>query len=339
MNKVLYYILYVLFYMISLLPYRVLYVISDIILYPVIFHLTSYRRKITRANLSHAYPDKTQEERDEIEKKFYHFFCDYFLETIKLISVSKKELKRRMVMKGTDDMYKSFEKNTMLFIYLGHFCNWEYIASLQWWMPDDVLCSQIYRILRNKPFDMLFYKIRSRFGGLNMEKNSSMRAIMEQKRKGQKTIVGFIADQGPRWINIHLFTPFLRQDTAVFTGTERIARKVGASVYVAHLTRPRRGYYECEYKCLTLDVRNDFAENELTKCYIHDLEQQIDANPHLWLWTHKRWRRQRTDEDAPEEWKATLQDGIPISETPIKKSESLSPSRTCKSSQQRKDAQ
>ena len=160
---------------------------------------------------------------------------------------------------------------------------------------------------------MFFYKIRTRFGGLNMEKNSCLRGIMDQKQKGQKTVVGFIADQGPRWINIHLFMPFLRQETAVFTGTERIARKVNASVYVAHITRPRRGYYECQFKCLTLDVNKDFAENELTRLYMHDLERQIDANPHLWLWSHNRWRRKRTDEDAPEEWKATVGDCMAVS--------------------------
>ena len=318
MSKMLYHTLYGIFYMMSLLPYRALYAISDGVVYPIIFHLLGYRRKTVRENLDNAFPDKSREEKKRIEKKFYHFFCDYFMETIKLISVSKEELKRRMVMKGTEEMYRSFDKNSMLFIYLGHFCNWEYIASLQWWMPGDVLCSQIYSALRNDAFDLLFYKIRSRFGGLNIEKNSSLRTIMEQKKKGQKTIVGFIADQGPRWINIHLFTPFLHQDTAVFTGTERIARKVNASVYTAHITRPRRGYYECQYQCLTQDVNKDFGENELTKCYMHDLEQQIEANPHLWLWTHKRWRRKRTDEDAPEEWKATLQDGKAVSDTPVR---------------------
>ncbi|MBQ1816384.1 MAG: acetyltransferase [Bacteroidaceae bacterium] len=318
MSKLLYYILYGGFYLISLLPYRVLYGISDIILYPILYKLLNYRRSIVQSNLRHAFPDKSQKERIAIERKFYHFLCDYFMETIKLISISKQELMRRMVMKGTDEMYKSFDKNTMLFIYLGHFCNWEYIASLQWWMPSDVLCTQIYSALRNDVFDLLFYKIRSRFGGMNIEKNISLRIIMDQKRKGQKTIVGFISDQCPRWVNIHLFTPFLHQDTAVFTGTERIARKVKASVFISHLTRPRRGYYECQYQCLTLDVDKDFPENELTKCYMHDLEKQIEANPHLWLWTHNRWHRQRTDEDAPEEWKATIQNGQVISETPIK---------------------
>ena len=238
------------------------------------------------------------------------------METIKLLSVSKEELMQRMVMEGVECFRQSFDKQNMLFVYLGHFCNWEYIASLQWWVEQDVLCSQLYSPLHSKPMDRLFLKIRSRFGGLNIKKKESLRTIMQLYRKGQKTVVGFISDQGPRWVNTHLFMSFLGQDTGVFTGTERIARKVNASIYVAHITRPRRGYYHCKYELLTEDA-NGYAEHELTKLYMRDLEQQIEVNPHLWLWTHNRWRRQRTAMDAPAEWKATVQDGQIISETPI----------------------
>ena len=315
LDNIIYILIFCCCKLLSLLPYKLLYLLSDG-LFPVLFYVFRYRRHVVEKNLRMAFLHKSDAERYFIEKKFYHFLCDYFMETIKLLSVSKEELMQRMVMEGVECFRQSFDKQNMLFVYLGHFCNWEYIASLQWWVEQDVLCSQLYSPLHSKPMDRLFLKIRSRFGGLNIKKKESLRTIMQLYRKGQKTVVGFISDQGPRWVNTHLFMSFLGQDTGVFTGTERIARKVNASIYVAHITRPRRGYYHCKYELLTEDA-NGYAEHELTKLYMRDLEQQIEVNPHLWLWTHNRWRRQRTAMDAPAEWKATVQDGQIISETPI----------------------
>ena len=277
MNNIAYALVYVFSYLLSLLPYRILYVISDVIIYPLIYHVAHYRRHVVRRNLRNSFPDKSEKELRKIEVKFYHYLCDYFLETIKLLSVSKSELMRR---------------------------------------SPDVKCAQIYAPLRSKVYDRLFLKIRSRFGNANIKKNESIREIIHLRHNNQKTIVGFISDQGPRWVNIHLFVPFLHQDTPVFTGTERIAKKLGASIFIAHHTRPKRGYYHCTYTKLT-DTPADFAPNEITRIYMHDLEKQIQAEPYLWLWTHDRWKRQRTSPRAPEQWKATIVDGHPISDTPI----------------------
>lgn len=307
MSNLLYYIFYGINYAISLLPYRVLYMLSDAI-YPIVFYVVRYRRTIAEKNLRNSFPEKTPAELLKIERKFYHFFCDYFFETIKLISVSKEELKKRMVMDDLDALNASLDKDQILFVYLGHYCNWEYNASLQWWVDSDIQCSQLYSPLRSRAFDRLFLKIRGRFGGLNISKNKSLRTLIRMKNKGQKAIVGFISDQEPKWMNIHLFMPFLNQDTPVFTGTERIAKKLKVGVFFSHVTRPKRGYYHAHYVKLTDDVRT-FGEYEITRLYMQDLEKQIKENPHLWLWTHNRWKRQRTNWDAPEEWKTTLKEG------------------------------
>lgn len=303
-----YYILYIFNYLLSLLPYRVLYFFSDNFLYPVIFYIVRYRRHIVEKNLCLAFPEKTVEERLEIEHKFYHFFCDYFYETMKLLSISKAKLKRHMMMEGLDEIEKSLDKNGLVFVYLGHYCNWEYMASLPWWMNENTHCSQLYSGLRNKVFNHFFLKIRGHFGGMNINKYDSLRTIMHFRRENTRSVIGFISDQGPRWPNIHLFLPFLHQDTPVFTGTERIAHRVKASIYFAHVTRPKRGYYQCKYVRFTDDV-NQYPEYEITRLYMRDLEAQIKTDPSLWLWSHDRWKRQRTDTDAPEEWKATIKDG------------------------------
>ena len=155
--KFAYYLVFALWYLLSLLPLRVLYFFSDLLYIPL-YYGARYRRNIVRKNLVGSFPEKSQEEIIRIEKKFYHFFCDYMVETIKLFSMSKKQIMRRMTFSGVEDMKADLEKNNVNFgfMYLGHYCNWEWIASMAYWTGDDILCTQIYHPLYNKNFDKLF---------------------------------------------------------------------------------------------------------------------------------------------------------------------------------------
>lgn len=152
--KVVYYIVFLFWYLLSLLPLRFLYIFSDVLYYPL-YYCIRYRRKVVRQNLTGSFPDKNEKELIRIEKQYYHFFCDYMIETIKLFSISKKQLKRRMTFGGIDEIVKKLEEENknFCFIYLGHYCNWEWIASLPYWVPEDILCGQIYHPLYNKAFD------------------------------------------------------------------------------------------------------------------------------------------------------------------------------------------
>jgi KDO2-lipid IV(A) lauroyltransferase len=287
-----YHFFYGLFWLISLLPLRMLYILSDIV-YPIVKR--TYRRKVVDGNLAKSFPEKTEEERDKIANNFYHQLCDYFAEDIKLFSMSKKEMMKRMTFSGLEHIKDGFDNGKdYMFAYLGHFGNWEWIASLQYWMPY-AHCSQIYHPLYNKVSDRIFLKLREQYGGECIPMKKTLRRILEIKRNGENVVVGFISDQQPKWESIHHFTPFLNRETAVFTGTEVLAKKLGAMVYYAHVTRPRRGYYHCEFVPMT----HTPAENpdfDLTDQYMKMLEKDICTTPHMWLWTHKRWRRTK------EEW-------------------------------------
>lgn len=294
--KITYYIAYVLWYLLSLLPLWLLYFVSDLLFFPT-YYLARYRRKIVRRNLTGSFPEKDLKEIVRIEKRFYHFFCDYIVETIKLFSMSEEQMKRRMVFKGVDHIVSAMEKEdkNFCFVYLGHYCNWEWIASLPYWCPDDVKCGQIYHPLYNKAFDRLFLRLRNQFGGECIAMKETLRRIIEMKRAKQKCIIGFISDQAPKWNSIHHWCDFLHRETPVFIGTERIGKQVDALIYYADVKRTRRGYYLCEFKPLTHRPK-EVPDYELTDRFTHLLEEMIKERPDFWLWSHKRWKRTK------EEW-------------------------------------
>jgi len=295
--KITYYIIGGIWWLLSLLPLKILYLFSDM-LYVLVHHVIGYRKKIVRKNLTNSFPEKSLDEIKQIEKGFYHFFCDYIVETIKQFSISKEEMKKRMVISGVEEMKDRMEKEnkTFCFIYLGHFCNWEWIASLPYWVPNDILCAQIYHPLYNKAFDKLFLRIRNKFGGECIPMKETLRRIIELRRAKQKTIIGFISDQAPKWNSIHHFVDFLNQETPVFIGTEKIAKQVDALVYYGDVKRVKRGFYTCEFKPMTEKPVKEIPDWELTDAYAHLLEEMISRHPNFWLWSHNRWKRTK------EEW-------------------------------------
>lgn len=294
--KLAYIISFALWYLLSLLPLKVLYVISDLVYFPL-YHVVRYRRKVVRQNLTTSFPEKDIKEIIRIEKGFYAWFCDYVVETIKLMSMSKEQTRRRMTFGGVDHIVADMEQTgkTFCFVYLGHYGNWEWIASLPYWCPDDVKCGQIYHPLRNKTVDRLFLRLRGLFGGVCIPMKETLRKIIEMRRDKQRAIIGFISDQAPKWNSIHHWCDFFHRETPVFIGTERIGKQVDALIYYAHVTRPRRGYYHCEFIPLTTEPKQH-PDYELTDKFTRLLEAMIADAPHIWLWTHKRWKRTK------EEW-------------------------------------
>lgn len=270
---------------------RVHYFISNL-MYPLIYYIIRYRRTIVRKNLTRSFPEKDMGEIKKLERKFYRFFCDYFVENIKALTIKRENMMRRMKFENIELVSDCFKDKQFIFLYLGHFCNWEYLASICWWMPEGSATGQLYTRLHSEWMDRLFFKIRSRYGGENINKNESLRRIVQIQKTGKKTLIGFISDQGPKRQNIHLWVDFMHQDTPVFTGTERIAKKVDAAVIYGKVTRIRRGYYRCELLPVTNNPKS-FDEHDITRLYIKMLEEDIKKDPARWLWTHNRWKRQR----------------------------------------------
>ena len=291
--KALYFILYGTWYVLSLLPLWVHYLFSDV-LYLLIYYLLRYRRQVVRSNLATSFPEKSIEELKRIERGFYHFFCDYLVESVKLLTISREELMRHLVFKGTETINEVVESGQSCAVYLGHYCNWEWITSLPLWVTPKAQCGQIYHPIENKDFDRLFLRLRQRMGAVCIPMQDTLRKILEFRRQGQPVVIGYISDQKPHWVNIHHWVDFLHHDTPVLTGTERIARKVGHAVFYMDVRRIRRGYYEAEFKLITRTPDKE-AEYALTDRYYELLEASIRRAPEFWLWSHNRWSRTREE--------------------------------------------
>lgn len=293
MNYFLYYILLGVWCLFSLLPLRIHYIISDFLFW-LLYKVIGYRRRVVWKNLSASFPEKSEAELKEIERGFYHFLCDYFVETVKMMTISKKEIKRRIVYKGIKDLDEVIESGQSIASYLGHYCNWEWVTSMPLWVTPKVQCGQIYHPLENKYFDKLLLRSRERLSSLCISMQDTLREVVRYKREGQPIMIGYISDQAPNWVNIHHWVDFLNQDTPVFTGTERIVKKMNHAVFYVDMRRIKRGYYEAEFKLMTRDPK-ELEDFKLTDMYFDMLEKSIRRAPEFWLWSHNRWKRTRKE--------------------------------------------
>lgn len=274
----------------ALLPLPVLYILADILYFPL-YYLIRYRRKRVRANLSACFPHKEKKEIISIEKKFYRHFCDYVVETIKILHISDEETKRRMVFTNVDLVQNILDKGQPCIMLLGHYGNWEWVPSVTLWLDKrDYFLSQVYRPLKNKWFDNFFLHLRSRYGTTNIAKQDTLRTMLHYKASGRSALTGFMADQTPSPANIHYRTSFLgREGTAVLTGVEKIARKTGFAVVYLDVECTKRGYYTATYRLIS-DTPQQTKEFEITEKYTREMEKTILRAPQYWLWTHNRWK-------------------------------------------------
>lgn len=283
--------LYVLFYGLSLLPLRCLYIISDIVAW-VMHHVVRYRLGVVKTNLTASFPDKSTRETDAIAGKFYRFLTDYFVETVKLTSMGKSEMMRRMRFEGIEPVAEALKAGRSVSLYLGHYCNWEWVSSLPVYFPESAGCGQIYHPLENPAADRLFLKIRSRFGAVSIRLHETLKVLTSWHRGGIASVTGYIADQVPGFNGIHCWVDFLNHDTPVYSGPERISRMLHAEAYYIDMFRPRRGYYVGKFVKITDDA-SKCEKFSITREYFRLLEESIRRAPEFWLWSHRRWKRTR----------------------------------------------
>ncbi len=290
-RKASYYVIFPLWYVFSLLPLRLLYLVSDLLYVPV-YKIFGYRRRVVRKNLEESFPDKSRDELREIERKFYRYFCDYLVETIKYFSISEREIRRRMVFEGAEEANRYLAEGKSSILFMGHYCNWEWVSSLPLYITkaDDHVRGHIYHRLANATMDALFLRMRHRFESENIEMHSALRVLARCRAENKKFVIGFISDQAPKWENINMWTDFLNHKTAFFTGAESLAKLADAAVFYIDVKRVRRGYYHARFVKMT-DRPKDFTGHELTEWYAQLLQQSIEAAPEFWLWTHNRWKR------------------------------------------------
>ena len=291
-ENILYFPLYFYFWLHALLPLKILYILSDILFFPM-FYIVRYRRKLVYQNMKDSFPEKSEKEIRRMEKAFYHHFCDYIVETIKLLHISDKETRKRVKFHNTEALQEIVDNGSCLML-LGHYGNWEFVPSVTLWMrKGSVIFAQIYRPLKNKWFDRFFLKLRGRYHSECIAKQDTLRSILRYKSSGRPSITGFMADQTPSPANIHHWVNFLNHDTPVFTGVEKIAHKVGFSVFYFDVEKIKRGYYSVTIREISKNPK-ETEEFEITNKYMEMMETTILRAPEYWLWTHNRWKHKRS---------------------------------------------
>ena len=274
----------------SLLPLSVLYMISDVMLYPIVYYIARYRLKVVRKNLRNSFPDKSHDELKNIEKKFYHHFADLIVEVVYGYRVGDGEMRERVVFENVDLVEDLASKTHGVIAYLGHMGNWEWLVDLnKRFVNPSMVEYNVYRQLKNPASDKMMLELRSKRGGECIEKNQLLRKLVLLRRADHPFVIGMLSDQKPSKRSSYAWTQFLNQETAFLDGSEVLAHKFGFSAVYAHIWSTKRGYYRIRFEQITNDPSTMHPE-EMTKRYAELLEQNICAHPEQWLWTHNRWK-------------------------------------------------
>lgn len=277
----------------SYLPFSVLYILADVV-FLLIYHVFGYRKKVVRENLLNAFPEIEMHEIKKIKKKHYKYLASLFVEVIKMKSISKKELNKRVKFKNVD-LVEAYLKNKESVLFCSsHYGNYEWVC-----MAIGLNFSgqhyPIYKPLSSEVFDNWFLKMRSKFGNRMVAMRQTIRAI--QSSKDSASMFTFGSDQAPSKEDSKYWTTFLNQETAVQLGIEKIAIKTNRPVFYLKTKYIKQGYYEvdCVPICLHPQETKPF---EITEMHTHFLEEMIKEEPSYWLWTHRRWKYKKPL-DAP----------------------------------------
>jgi len=290
MQLLAYIIIYPFLWLISLLPFRLLYLVSDGV-YLILYYVIGYRKKVVTNNLRLVFPDKKEKEIKRIKKKFYKHLCDMFLEMAKTMSISDFELKKRFNIKNPEEFKRLEKLNKSIILIFGHYASWEWSIILQQYISFEGYA--VYKKLANPYFDNLIRKIRSKYKTTLISTKETINIINQNESLGRKSITGFLSDQSPRHIKDVYWGSFMGIEVPCFTGAERLAKKLDFSTAYLKINKVKRGYYEAEIMTLAEDSK-DYKDFELTDLFLKELEKQIDEAPEYYFWTHKRWKHKKS---------------------------------------------
>jgi len=275
---------------ISLLPFRVLYWFSDFI-YLFLYKIFGYRIDVLKTNLHNSFPEKTPEEIKEIQDKFYHHLCDIIVESIKLFSLSKEEAVKRLKVSNPEVPNAFFEQGKSIMVTGSHYANWEYAVIADLLVKHQVTAP--YSKLSNAFFEKKMKRSRTRFGIIMFTTKKVKEFFKDPPKMPYLTIFG--SDQSPTSSTKAYWTRFLNQDTAVLFGIEKYSKKYNMPLVFGGIRKVKRGFYEFYFETLIEDTAST-KHGEISEVLTRRIEKQILENPEYWLWTHKRWKREKPED-------------------------------------------
>ncbi|GAA4973571.1 lysophospholipid acyltransferase family protein [Algibacter aquimarinus] len=281
-----YIIVYPFLWLISILPFRLLYLISDG-LYIFLYHIIGYRKKVVNNNLKLVFPEKSEKEVSLIRKKFYKHLCDMFLEMAKTMSISRASLKKRFKLINPEELKRLESLDKSILLMYGHYASWEWSVEIQNYVAYKGF--GVYKKLANPYFDKLVRDIRSKFKTTLINTKETISTINNNEVNNIKSIIAFLSDQSPRLTKEVYWGKFMDIDIPCFTGAERLAKKLDLTIAYLKVTKIKRGYYEAEILTLTENPK-EYKNYELTDMFLREVEKQIYEAPEYYFWTHKRWK-------------------------------------------------
>lgn len=279
-----YYITYGFFYLLSLIPWPIMYFIADVF-YTLVYYGFGYRKAIVMKNLSIAFPEKTEAERIRIAKDFYHNFIDMIFETIKMFSISNKELQRRFSANAEvlNDLYDS---NQNVQLECGHFFNWE-IINLNIGLVSRYPFIGVYQPLSNKVMDRIMLKMRQRNGTILIPASDFKNNFSDYVE--DRYAMGLAADQNPPSEYKAHWVKFFGRLTPFVVGPEKGAKEKNTAVLFGHFYKVKRGFYRVDLDIITT-TPNDYAPGQLTQIFAEYVERAVRKKPANYLWSHRRWK-------------------------------------------------
>lgn len=272
-----------------MLPFRILYIFSDFV-YVIIYYIIGYRKKTVRENLALALPHLSEKERLVIEKKSFHHLCDMFLEMIKTMTISEKEMDKRFVFTNLK-VYKELEKKQKsISLMCAHYASYEWVISMN--KHIDFKGYGIYKKINNPHFDQLVKNIRSKFKAYLITTKETIPVIASNNRNKTLSLYGFVSDQSPKIYSVFHWHTFMGIEVPVHTGAEMLSKKYDMNVIYLRTKKIKRGYYEASFEILSENAKA-VPNYEITDQFLKLVEQQIHEAPEYYLWTHKRWKHRR----------------------------------------------
>lgn len=289
MQFLIFIIVYPFLWIISILPFRIFYWLSNGV-YLIVYYIIGYRKKVVRENIAMALPHLDAEERLTIEKKSYRHLCDMFMEMIKTMTISSEEMNKRFVITNIELMKEYEEKEKSIMLLASHYASWEWLLALN--QKVSYAGVGVYKKLSNTYFDKLVRDIRSKYNTKLITTSKTIPYIAHNQREGILSIYGLASDQSPKADRIFHWKSFMGIEVPVHTGAEMLAKKYDLNVIFAKVKKVRRGYYECTLVPISYDPRA-VPDYGITDVFIKEVERQIQEAPEYYFWTHKRWKHKR----------------------------------------------
>ena len=270
------------------IPFWLIYLLSDFF-FLISYYLIGYRKNTVLGNLKKSFPEKSDQEINNIAFAFYRHFADLVFETLKSFKLSEKTLKKRVHYKNPELLNDLYVKGKSVALLSGHYGNWEWTASMPKFLKHQL--NVIYRPIQDETFDAYMKKVRSRFGMRLIPARISLRTMLEFEKTGELSATYYLTDQTALKDTEYWMT-FLNQETPVFPGPEKVASRFKQAVVFMDIQKVKRGYYEVEFTKL-FDDASQTRQFEVTKAHVKFLEEIIRKKPEYWLWSHKRWKHTR----------------------------------------------